>query len=119
SNTNTVTVTARTQGTGGNSITLGKTLTGFAWTASPMAGGSNGSNTGSNFAFWSGSTAVSTTVLATNLAAAITRNVGSVGIGDTSATNVVTVTASSTGAAGNNITLTESMPGFTWASPSL
>jgi hypothetical protein len=36
-----VTVTAKTSGTGGNSITLAKTLSNFSWSGSTLAGGAN------------------------------------------------------------------------------
>ncbi len=115
----TVTVTAKLAGSSGN-IASTKTLTGFSWGGTTLTGGSDGSNTGLNFSFWSGSTAVSTTILATNLAAAIQRNGGApIGVGSTSSTSIVTVTATTAGSAGNSITMQENLPGFSWANPTL
>src|SRR5439155_6299785 len=111
-----VTLTAATLGTGGNSITLADTSSAFAWTAGTLAGGTDGSNTGTNFQFSSGSAPLSTTAVATNLAAAIQRNGATVGVGSTSSANVVTVTAATLGTAGNTIGLSEDISsGFAWS----
>ncbi|PYV23725.1 MAG: hypothetical protein DMG27_14900, partial [Acidobacteria bacterium] len=111
-----MTLTAATLGTGGNSITLADTSSAFAWTAATLAGGTDGSNTGTNFQFWSGSAPLSTTAVATNLAAAIQRNGATAGVGSTSSANVVTVTATTLGTAGNTIGLSENISsGFAWS----
>jgi hypothetical protein len=60
-----------------------------------------------------------TTATATNLAAAIVRNGGSVGVTATSATNIVTVTATTNGAQGDLIRLAEGLTGFSWAGNTL
>lgn len=60
-----------------------------------------------------------TTITATNLANAITRNGGTAGVTATSATNVVTVAAITTGATGANTTLASSSNRFTWAGTTL
>ena len=71
---------------------------------------SNSLNTGTNFLI-----GANTTATAANLAAAIVRNGAGVGVTGSSSTNVVTVTAITAGAKGNNITLSESLSNFTWA----
>src|SRR5439155_4259386 len=86
SSSTTTTVSARTNGTAGNSIGLGNTLSGFSWVASTLSGGTDGTNTGTNFA-----TSADTTTEATNLKDAISRNVSAVT--PTSSGAVVTVTA--------------------------
>lgn len=96
-------------GTPAGTVTIGGTLT---LTASTTL------NTGTNFQV---SNATPTTD-ATNLAAAINRvgNGDSVGVLATSAGGVVTVTATTTGTAGNSITLTEGpLTRFAWAGGTL
>src|SRR5439155_4474736 len=61
SSSGTVTITARTGGTGGNSIALAKTLTNFSWTRANLTGGTNGDNPPPNCTSCSGSTCLSTT----------------------------------------------------------
>ena len=73
-----------------------------------------GANDGLNFLV--GGT---TTITATNLAAAIARNGATVGVTSTSAAAVVTVTATTEGTAGNSITLAKTLANFTWASGTL
>jgi hypothetical protein len=116
----TVTVTAKTAGTGGNSITSTDSMAGFGWTAGTLAGGSDGDATGTNFPYWTTNNYATTTVLATNLAAAINRgtNGSSVGVSATSSTNVVTVTATTAGSAGNSIAL-GTLSGLSWAKATL
>lgn len=75
---------------------------------------SSTSNLGSNF-----QRSTNTSVDATNLAAAITRNGATVGVSAISAGAVVTVTALTTGTGGNSITLAEGLNGFTWAGTTL
>ena len=47
----TVTVTASTAGSGGNSITLGNTLSNFTWAGANLSGGSDGVTSGTTFAY--------------------------------------------------------------------
>jgi hypothetical protein len=106
-----VTVTATTEGTAGNSISLAKTLTNFTWSpTTALAGGNNPSDSGSNF-----SIGANTTATATNLASAITREGGTVGVTASSNGAVVTVQATTPGSAGNSITLADTLSNFTWA----
>ncbi|MEQ1885244.1 MAG: hypothetical protein ABL967_09300 [Bryobacteraceae bacterium] len=112
SGTTTVTVTALTAGTAGNSISLAELTNNFTWAGANLTGGSNANNTGTNFA-----TNDTTASIAANIAAAINRNVSTVTA--TSNTNTVTVTANTAGAAGNSITTTESTSWFTWAGSTL
>ncbi len=125
---NVVTLTAITPGTGGNSITLaavnnaptvlvisGATL----GTGTGTVAGSNGVNTGTNFAYWSGSAAISASALATNIAAAITRGAATAGATATASGGVISVTASSTGTSGNSIALGETLSGFSWGGTDL
>src|SRR5207253_708860 len=113
--TNTVTVTAKTPGSTG--FTGGSdTMGGFGW-AGPTAG-TNGVDGGTTFSYWSGNVPATTTLLATNLTAAINRgtNGSSVGVGAANSTNVVTVTAITAGAAGNSITLSTNLSNLSWSS---
>ena len=71
-------------------------------------------NTGTNFLI--GGT---TTITATNLAAAIVRNGNTAGVTATSAAAVVTITAITHGAGGNSITLAKTLTNFTWAGATL
>jgi hypothetical protein len=103
-------------GTAGHSIALGGTATptNFSWTAGTLTGGTSGTNTGTDFAI-DGVLADD----ATNLASAITRNGGTVGVSATSSGAVVTVTATTAGSAGNSITLAEALSNFSWAGSTL
>jgi len=58
-------------------------------------------------------------IRAANLSAAIARNGALVGVTSTVAANVVTVTATTAGPAGNSITLAENLTNFTWAGATL
>ena len=58
-------------------------------------------------------------IRAANLSAAIARNGALVGVTSTVAGNVVTVTATTAGPAGNSITLAENLTNFTWAGATL
>ena len=76
--------------------------------------GTDGTNTGTSFAI--------DNVLAdnaANLASAITRNGGTVGVTATSIGAVVTVTANTPGTSGNSITLAGTLSFFTWAGGTL
>jgi hypothetical protein len=108
----TVNVSAATWGSAGDTIALGGTATptNFSWAASTLAGGTDGTNTGTDFAIVN-----SNTTDAANLSAAIARNGGTVGVTSTSSAAVVTVTAAKAGTGGNSITLTGSPTGFAWA----
>lgn len=61
----------------------------------------------------------SNNVRAANLANAIARNGGTVGVTASAAANVVTVTALSAGAGGNSIALAENQANFAWAGANL
>lgn len=98
------------QPTAGQTATVGNTShgTSIVLTASATL------NTGLNFLI--GATATDT---ATNLANAINRNGGTVGVTASSSTTVVTVTAFTWGNTGSNITLAKTLTNFTWAGASL
>jgi hypothetical protein len=93
----TVSLTAATAGTGGNSISLSPTTTtnGFKWSASPLSGGTDGDNTSvGSFSFWTTNAPATTTTVASNLAAAINRTVNAgVPVTASASSNVVTVIA--------------------------
>src|SRR5207247_1988294 len=76
-------------------------------------------NTGTNFSFWTSTVPATTTILASNLAAAIARtSTPSVPVTATSSAGTVTVQAidPALGAPGNAITLSQTgMSGFSWA----
>jgi len=112
-NTGVVTLTANTWGTGANSYTLTDTATSGV-TLSGFSGGANGTNTGTSFAIDN-----VTADAATNLAAAITRNGGSVGVTATANGSIVTVTAATAGSSGNSTALAEGLSGFTWSGSDL
>ncbi len=102
-----VTVTASTGGTAGNSIGTTDTATGFAWGNTTLTGGTDGLNTVANFAvdFVPADDA-------TNLAAAITRQVASVTA--SSAGGVVSLAANTFGTAGT-ITTANTLSTFSWS----
>jgi hypothetical protein len=109
----TVDLTALTTGSGGNSITLTPTATGFfKWAAGTLTGGSDGSTSATTFAYWSVNAPVSTTTLASNIATAIT--LSAAGFTGTSSGNVVTIVDNTTGPAGDNVALSSGLTGFTW-----
>ncbi len=95
----TVTVTANTWGSTPG-VTLASTNTAvFAWAGTGgITDGSDGANLGTNFRIDNVNSDN-----ATNLAAAITRNGGTIGVTGTAATNTVTITATP-GTGGNSIT---------------
>jgi hypothetical protein len=111
--TGVVTLTAKTWGTAANSYTLSDTATSGV-TLGGFSGGVAGTNTGTSFAIdnVNGDNA-------TNLAAAITRNGGTVGVSANAAGAVVTVTATTLGTGGNSITLAEGLSNFTWSGSDL
>ena len=102
-----VSLVSDTWGTVGNYTVTQNATSGV--TVSGMSGGADGTNTGTSFAI--------DNVLAdaaTNLAAAITRNGGTVGVTATSNAGVVTVTATP-GSSGNSVTLAETLSNFSWS----
>jgi hypothetical protein len=109
SSTSTVVVTNTTGGS--ISWSLGGTS---AQTLSPASSISAASTSGLNFALSS-----NTTTSASNLATAIDNNSATDGVTDDCAAAVVTVTATTAGAAGNSIATTDTMPGFSWAGTTL
>ncbi len=132
---------AKTPGTGGNSIALSdtgcvspcsgagvteislnttsttSTRTSTTFGATGTAGTDGTTTAGSTFAYWSGSSAISASALATNLATAIG---GVTGVDATASGQAINVTASTTGTTGNSITLgVPNFTGFTWSSGTL
>ncbi len=115
-----VTVTARTAGSNGNSIAIADTVSNFNWSGAVLSGGTDGSTTGTTFAYWSGAAAISTTQLATNIATAINANIAlDTVVSATPVGSQVTVTALTPGTAGNSFATTASLPGFTWTGATL
>jgi hypothetical protein len=112
-----VTVTDKTYGTGGNSVTF-TTASSGRLTLSPnggvLSGGINAVNTGTNFGLDG-----TTTLAATNLAAAINRNNTGVGVTATANGSTVTVTATTAGSAGNSIALADTLSNFSWSNTTL
>jgi len=109
---NVVNISVDAWGTGGNADTLAVSgaPTGLTLSGATFAGGTDGTNTGTSFAIVN----VPATD-ATNLAAAITRNVGALGITASSAAAVVTVTEATPGTGGNGATsLATTAAGFAW-----
>jgi hypothetical protein len=111
---------ARQSGTFSKGADVGKTVTitngGNALTLTSSAT----VNTGLFFIAGQGSTdAANAIVSATNLAAAINRNGGTVGVTASSVGAVVTVTAITAGTGGNNIAVTEGVANYTWAGAKL
>ena len=90
---------------------------GTAYTTTQTQARSDGSNSGSGFAYWSGGVPASTTQLAANIATSINDNPTlqlSTGVSATSNGDQVTVTARTGGTAGNSITTTANLTGFSW-----
>ena len=100
---------------GANGVTLAQNFTaGLTLSGSTLTGGVPGTNTGLFFAI-DGTAATA----ATNLAAAINRNGAGPGVSATVGGAVVTVTATTPGAAGNSITLVDNLSRFSWAGGTL
>jgi hypothetical protein len=98
--------------TAGQTVTVGNTSHGKSIVLTARAG----SNVGLDFQIVAGDN----TAMATNLANAIRRNGGTVGVTATSAAAVVTVTAITWGSAQNaNTTLAEGLSTFSWAGANL
>jgi hypothetical protein len=125
-----ISLSAITPGTSGNSITMACTagtgtfsFNGGAACASTattsFTGGTNGSNGAPNFQYWSGSAAVTATQLAANIVAAITAaeetTAGITAPTYTSGNAFFTITAASTGEAGNSITVGGTLASATWS----
>jgi hypothetical protein len=116
-----VNLTARIAGSSGNSIVLGNTMSNFSWSGTDLSGGSDGTTSGTTFAYWSGAAAASTAQLAANIATAINENATLKGlVSATSNGSKVTVTADTVGTAGNSYGTTASgFSGFTWGAGTL
>ena len=119
-----VTVTASAAGSSGNSIALASTLSNFSWSGADLSGGSNGTTSGTTFAYWSGAAAASPTQVAANIATAINENTTlqtvSTGVAATPNGGVVTVTARTPGTAGNSYqTQVSNFSGFQWSGGNL
>jgi len=119
-------VTASTAGTGGDSIALGNTLSNFTWSGADLSGGTDGTTSGTTFAYSSGPTATAATAaqVAANIASAINQNTTlqalATGVSATSNGNVVTVTANTPGTAGNSYgTTVANFSGFAWGHATL
>ena len=129
----TVTVTAITKGTGANTVALDTSngnainINGFATAtinstlgAGTGTPGTNGSSTAPNFQYWGGSAAVTTAVLAANIAAAITpaeQTAAGITLNYTAGNSFLTIigAGSNAGATGNSVALGGSLTGFAWS----
>ncbi len=106
-------LTANTWGTVGNSITLAESATsGVSRSGATLSGGVNATVTGNQFRIDNNNTDD-----AAALAAVVVSGGGPAGVTGSSAGAVVTFTATAAGSAGNSITITENMTGFTVTSP--
>jgi hypothetical protein len=125
---NTVTITAITPGTGANSDALSTStapsviqLNGVASSSSTLGSGTgtlgtDGSNIAPNFQYWSGSSAVSTSTLASNIAAAAVGNSADIALTYTSGDTFTAIgTGTNAGSAGNSVTIGGTMTGFSWS----
>ena len=129
----TVTVTAITKGTGANADALA-TNNGTAININGIATaniistlgagtgtlGTNGSNIAPNFQYWSGAAAVSTAVLAANIAAAITaaeQIAAGISLSYTAGNTFLTISGagSNAGATGNSVAIGGTLTGFAWS----
>jgi len=109
----TVNLTANTWGTVGNSITLAQNATsGVSRSGTTLSGGANAAVSGNQFRIDNNDTDD-----AAALAAVLVSGGGPAGVTGSSAGAVVTFTATSAGSAGNSITITETMTGFSVTSP--
>jgi len=117
-----VTVTARTPGTGGNSYATGVVgFPGFTWSGADLSGGTDGTTSGTAFAYTSAGSPVSTTQLATNIASAINLNTTlSPLVTAVASGNAITVTADASGTAANSYgTTAAGFTGFAWGTGTL
>ncbi|MGD0792933.1 MAG: hypothetical protein ABR920_14295 [Terriglobales bacterium] len=115
-----VILTARIAGSTGDSA-LGSTIPGFSWIAPNMSGGTDGTTSGTTFAYWSGAALASPTQLAANIATAINQNTTlQAVVSATSNGATVTVTADTPGTAGNSYGTTKAnFAGFAWGGATL
>jgi hypothetical protein len=116
-----VILTADTAGSSGNIIALATTMPNFQWIAADMSGGSDGTTSGTTFAYWSGAAPASLAQVAANIAAAINQNTSlQAVVSATSNGSKVIVTADTPGTAGNSFGTTEAnFAGFTWGAGTL
>ena len=114
-------MTALTAGTGGNAIALGNTLSNFTWSGADLSGGTDGTTSGTTFAYWSVAAPITTAQLAANIATAIDLNTTlKTVVSATSIGNTVVVTANTPGVAGNSYgTTVANFSGFTWGATKL
>ena len=113
STTGTISLTANKWGTVGNSITLAQNATsGVSRSNTTLTGGADATVTGNQFRIDNNDTDD-----AAALAAVVVSGGGPAGVTGSSAGAVVTFTATAAGSAGNSITITENMAGFTVTSP--
>jgi hypothetical protein len=127
SNAGVVTVSAVTPGSGTTLTYIeGSNISNFTW-GTATAGTDGAAPSATTFRYWSGTQRVSADVLASNIAAAF-NNAGNnatratIGINNVSWTSpnaFFTVTATSTGSAGNEIKLSDSLDGFQWSDVNL
>lgn len=116
----TVTVTARTAGSSGNNIAAADNLSNFGWTGSTLAGGSDGTTSGTTFAYWSGAAAASTSQLAANIAQSINANTTlNALLSAASFGNQVVIAALTPGTAGNSYGTTSNLTGLTFGGTTL
>ncbi len=109
----TVNLTANTWGTVGNAITLTQNATsGVSRSGATLSGGANATVSGNQFRIDNNDTDD-----AAALAAVVVSGGGAAGVTGSSAGAVVTFTATAAGSAGNSITITEGLTGFTVTSP--
>ena len=123
----TVTVTAKTPGTGANAYVLSTStkaaihINGAANASTDLGAGTgtlgtNGSSAVPNFQYWSGSSAVSTAVLASNISAAAAGNSANVALAYSSGnTFTATGTGINAGAPGNSVAIGGTLSGFGWS----
>ena len=108
-----VNLKANTWGTTGNSITLAENATsGVSRSGATLTGGANAAVSGNQFRVDN-----NTTDEATALATAIVAGGGPAGVTASSAGAVVTITATAAGSAGNSISITDGLTGFSVTSP--
>jgi hypothetical protein len=112
-----VTLTANTAGTAGNSISLSETMSNFSWSGSSLSGGIASTQSGQDFE--TNSTAATE---ATNIADAINvsgngSSVGVAAVANTPSSGEITLTAKTAGT--QSITLSEAVNNFSWTANSL
>jgi hypothetical protein len=114
---NVVTVTAIVPGTSGNSIPLSanNTTGGNVTVSGADLSGGSGTFTATEFPY----SGLTTTQLAADIVTAINNNSSTAGVTATSSGNVITVTATTGGTAGNSITVGGTLAGFTWGGSTL